>query len=158
MLVLLLRPVLALIHHSDIDYEYPSSVEQGVGFASLLAELRVALDAHAQSKRDTVPYQITAAVSAGFSGYQYLPIATMDDALTYWNLMAYDYSGAWSTLSDDHANLFPGQTKTGFSTDASIHYYLGQGASKSKMVMGTPLYGHGQLNNNFVQLLFLTVL
>lgn len=135
----------------DIDYEYPSSVEQGVGFASLLAELRIALDAHAASKGDTVPYQITAAVSAGYSGYQYLPIAAMDDTLTYWNLMAYDYSGSWSTVSDDHANLFPGKTTTGFSTNASIQYYLGQGASKSKMVMGTPLYGHGFANTDGIR-------
>jgi Glycosyl hydrolases family 18 len=54
-------------------------------------------------------------------------------------LMAYDYAGSWSTVSDDQANVYGGVI-TGFNTDKALAYYLEQGASASKICMG-PLYG-----------------
>lgn len=43
----------------DIDYEYPTSAAQGQGLADLLTSLRSALDDYADTKGDSVPYQIT---------------------------------------------------------------------------------------------------
>lgn len=124
----------------DIDFEYPSSTDQGNGLASLLSELRSALNAHAASKGDTTPYLVTAAVGAGPVGYNYLNIPQMNSALSFFNLMAYDYAGSWSTVSDDQANVYGGAI-TGFSTDKALTYYLEHGASASKISMGVPLYG-----------------
>ncbi|KIY47749.1 glycoside hydrolase family 18 protein [Fistulina hepatica ATCC 64428] len=124
----------------DIDYEYPASTDQGQGFADLLTELRTAFDELATNKSDTVPYQITVAVSAGSANYEYLVVPQMDEAVTYWNLMAYDYAGSWLTWTDNQANLYGG-ARTGVSTDKAIKWYVSEGATISKINMGIPLYG-----------------
>ena len=72
---------------SDIDYEYPASTDQGQAFADLLTELRTAFTALQKKKGDKVPYQLTAAVAAGPTHYQWYNVPQMDAALDYWNLM-----------------------------------------------------------------------
>ncbi|KAG6836888.1 hypothetical protein H0H93_001719 [Arthromyces matolae] len=132
----------------DIDFEYPSSDAQGQGFADLVTALRTAFTSLATKKGDTVPYQITAAVAAGPANYQYLKVPQMNAALSYWNLMAYDYAGSWLNFTDNQANLYGG-ARTGFNTDNAVKWYLGQGATSSKINMasltnseqGMPLYG-----------------
>ena len=52
----------------------------------------------------------------------------MSKALTYWNLMAYDYAGSWSTVSDDQANLYSGSA-SGVDTQDSINWYVSKGAN-----------------------------
>ncbi|EED82727.1 hypothetical protein POSPLDRAFT_58726 [Postia placenta Mad-698-R] len=124
----------------DIDFEYPDTPALAQGFADLLTELRTAFDALATSKGDTVPYQLTAAVSAGWDNYQYMLVPQMDAALSYWNLMAYDYAGSWLNYMGTSANLYDASL-TNVSTDKAIKWYLGQGATPSKINMGIPLYG-----------------
>lgn len=124
----------------DLDFEYPSSTAQGQGFADLITSLRSAFDTYQAQKGDTTPYLLTSAVSAGSANYEYLVVPQMDKALSYWNLMAYDYAGSWLTYADNQANLYGG-ARTGVSTDAAVKWYLSQGASAGKIVMGIPLYG-----------------
>ncbi|KAJ7058105.1 glycosyl hydrolases family 18-domain-containing protein [Mycena amicta] len=125
----------------DLDFEYPSTAAQGQGFADLFTALRTAFDALAAKKGDTTPYQISAAVSAGPANYANLVVPQMNSALTFWNLMAYDYAGSWITFADNQANLYGG-ARTGFSTDAAVKHFLSAGATASKIIMGIPLYGH----------------
>ncbi|GJE98248.1 glycoside hydrolase family 18 protein [Phanerochaete sordida] len=125
----------------DLDFEYPSSTAQGQGFADLMTSLRSALDSYQAQKGDTTSYLLTSAVSAGSANYEYLVVPQMDKALSYWNLMAYDYAGSWLTYADNQANLYGG-ARTGVSTDAAVKWYLSQGAAAGKIVMGIPLYGH----------------
>lgn len=134
----------------DIDFEYPASAEQGNGLASLLSELRSALDAHATYKGDMTPYLVTAAVGAGPEGYDYLDIPRMNSALSFINLMAYGYAGPWSDVSDDQANVYGG-TVSGFSTDKTLTHYLEHGASPSKISMGVPLYGRAFTNTTGIR-------
>ncbi|PAV18117.1 glycoside hydrolase family 18 [Pyrrhoderma noxium] len=124
----------------DLDFEYPSSQAQGQGFADLLTSLRGAFSDLAASNGDSVPYQLTAAVPAGAANYANLNVAQMDSALSYWNLMAYDYAGSWLDFADNQANLYGG-SRTGVSTDAAISFYLKSGATAGKINMGIPLYG-----------------
>ncbi|KAG8733247.1 hypothetical protein FRC11_007671, partial [Ceratobasidium sp. 423] len=124
----------------DIDWEYPTPGAQAEGFVSLLKETRAGLDALAKSKGDTVPYQLSAAVPAGPQN-QNLKIKEMDQYLTYWSLMAYDYAGSWSKVSDYQANVYGGAS--GVSTSASTEWYLKNGADKDKFVIGMPIYGRG---------------
>jgi chitinase len=124
----------------DIDFEYPSTPEQGKGFADLLTEMRTGLKNLASSNNDTVPYQLTIAVAAGAAHYANYVVPQMDKAIDYWNLMAYDYSGSWITWADHQANVYGGE-RTNVSTDRAITWYLGQGASVNKINMGIPLYG-----------------
>ncbi|KAI0055952.1 hypothetical protein BV25DRAFT_1981118 [Artomyces pyxidatus] len=135
----------------DIDFEYPANAAQGQGFADLYTELRTAFDTLASQKGDTVPYQLTAAVSAGSANYANLVVPQMNSALTFWNLMAYDYAGSWLTWAsiraislplptDNQANLYGG-ARTNVSTDAAVKWFVSQGATTSKINMGIPLYG-----------------
>ncbi|KAH8103287.1 glycoside hydrolase family 18 protein [Cristinia sonorae] len=124
----------------DLDFEYPANTAQGQGFADLLTALRTGFDNYAKNKGDNVPYLITAAVAAGSANYAFLPVAQMDKALSYWNLMAYDYAGSWLTYADNQANLYGG-TRTGVSTDAAVKFYTANGATPGKINLGIPLYG-----------------
>ncbi|EAU86796.2 class V chitinase ChiB1 [Coprinopsis cinerea okayama7 len=125
----------------DIDYEYPSTPEQGQGLADLVTSLRTALTQLASRKGESNPYLITAAVGAGPAGYSNLKVAQMDRAMDYWNLMAYDYAGSWLTWADNQANFYGG-ARTGYSTDAALKWYISQGATKSKInvVAGGQVY------------------
>lgn len=124
----------------DIDYEYADSDDTAEGFADLLTELRTAFDNLATQKGDSTPYQITVAVPAGSQNYVWLKFPQMDEAVSYWNLMAYDYAGSWLDYTASQDNLYGGQD-TGVSTDSSIQYYIANGASADKINMGIPLYG-----------------
>ncbi|KAI0047878.1 carbohydrate-binding module family 5 protein [Auriscalpium vulgare] len=124
----------------DLDFEYPADSAQGQGFASLFTELRAAFTQLQAQKGDSQPYQITVAVSAGSANYANIVVPQIDSAITYWNLMAYDYAGSWLTFADNQANLYGG-ARTNVSTDAAVKWYLSQGATASKINMGIPLYG-----------------
>lgn len=124
----------------DLDFEYPTTAAQGQGFADLYTALRTAFDALAARKGDATPYQLTVAVSAGAANYANLVVPQMDKALTFWNLMAYDYAGSWLTYADNQANLYGG-ARTGVSTDAAVKHFISAGATAGKIVMGMPLYG-----------------
>ncbi|KAL1941618.1 hypothetical protein VTO73DRAFT_7057 [Trametes versicolor] len=124
----------------DIDFEYPTSDPLASGFASLLTSLRTAFDNLQKQKGDSVPYQLTAAVPAGSDNYAFLRVPAMNAALSYWNLMAYDYAGSWLTFTDNQANLYGG-VRTNVSTDKAVKWYIANGASANKINMGIPLYG-----------------
>ncbi|KAJ6551520.1 glycoside hydrolase superfamily [Mycena capillaripes] len=125
----------------DLDFEYPANAAQGQGFADLYTALRTAFDALAAKKGDATTYQLSAAVSAGADNYANLVVPQMDKALTFWNLMAYDYAGSWLTFADNQANLYGG-TRTNVSTDAAVKHFVSSGATVGKITMGIPLYGH----------------
>ncbi|KAJ7853507.1 glycoside hydrolase superfamily [Mycena olivaceomarginata] len=125
----------------DLDFEYPTSAAQGQGFADLFTALRTAFDALAAKKGDATTYQLTAAVSAGSANNAFLVVPQMDKALTFWNLMAYDYAGSWLTFADNQANVYGG-TRTNVSTDSAVKHFVSSGAAAGKIVMGIPLYGH----------------
>ncbi|KAI0330677.1 hypothetical protein GY45DRAFT_730642 [Cubamyces sp. BRFM 1775] len=131
----------------DIDFEYPTTPALASGYASLLTSLRTAFDNLQAQKGDSTPYELTAAVPAGSDNYQYLNVPAMDKALTYWNLMAYDYAGSWLSWTDNQANLYGGQ-RTNVSTDKAIKWYLANGATASKINMGIPLYGRAFENTD----------
>ncbi|KAI0366008.1 hypothetical protein BV20DRAFT_1056021 [Pilatotrama ljubarskyi] len=124
----------------DIDFEYPNSDTLASGFATLLTSLRTAFDNLQKQKGDSVPYQLTAAVSAGYNNSEFLKVPQMNSALTYWNLMAYDYAGSWLTWADNQANLYGG-VRTNVSTDKAVKWFVANGASANKINMGIPLYG-----------------
>lgn len=124
----------------DLDFEYPANAAQGQGFADLTTALRTAFDNLAKQKGDGTTYQLTAAVSAGAANYANLVIPQMDAALSFWNLMAYDYAGSWLNYTDNQANLYGG-VRTGVSTDAAVQHFVSSGATASKISMGIPLYG-----------------
>jgi len=77
-------------------------------------------------------FTLTVASPASPSDYQNMHLADVDKYIDFWNLIAYDYTGRWSTLAANQANLFfslGNEATTPFNTKMAIDYYLSQGVS-----------------------------
>lgn len=128
----------------DIDWEYPADAGQAENFVQLLAAMRAELDSYAANVTGNPHFLLTVASPAGPTNYEILKVADMDAHLDFWNLMAYDYAGSWDTNAGHQANLYAGKnndSSTPFSTDAAVKYYLNNGVSPLKLILGLPLYG-----------------
>jgi chitinase len=128
----------------DIDWEYPANDAEALNFVSLLRAVREALDVYSETLDPPYHFQLTVACPAGPENYQRLHLSDMNPYLDFWNLMAYDYSGNWSSFASNQANLFSSEinpTSTPFDTEKAINYYISQNISTSKIVLGMPLYG-----------------
>jgi chitinase len=129
----------------DVDWEYPADSDQATNFVLLLQAIRDALDADRKSLGSPYRFELTVACPAGSSNYMKLHLAEMDQYVDFWNLMAYDYTGSWSTLVGNQANLFHSPinpASTPFDTQSAVTYYTSQGIPARKIVLGMPLYGH----------------
>jgi chitinase len=122
----------------DIDWEYPQNDTQAVQYVELLRDFRLELDSEAL--RNNLPrrqFELSVACPAGLDQMQKLRIAEMDRYLSFWNVMAYDFSGSWSQKTDYHSNLFGGVV----NADMAIRYYMSKGVVPRKIVLGMPIYG-----------------
>ncbi|KAG0645124.1 Chitinase B1 [Hyphodiscus hymeniophilus] len=128
----------------DINWEYPQNDADAVNMVLLLKALRESLDGYGDSLSTPYRFQLTVASPAGASYYQTLHLADMDPHIDFWNLMAYDYAGGWSSVTANQANLFSSTsdaTTTPFNTEDAIGYYIGKGITPNKIVLGMPIYG-----------------
>ncbi|GAB2927223.1 glycosyl hydrolase family 18 protein [Rheinheimera gaetbuli] len=139
----------------DIDWEFPGgggatpdlgSPQDGAGFATLMRELREALDAlSVETGRE---YELAAAMSGGV---QKLSVVDWEDAapyMDYINLMTYDYYGAWNGVLGHQTGLYPSPNSpiVGFSADEAVQYLLDRGVPASKIALGAAMYGRGWQN------------
>lgn len=122
--------------------EYPQNDQEARAYVDLLRDLRDGLDAHAASKGLALAdgYELTIAAPAGSSNYEKLHVREMDQYLSFWNLMAYDYTGSWSDQAGHQAQLF-GASSAELSTDRAVRWFTENGVPKAKLVIGVPLYG-----------------
>ncbi|KAM0787619.1 hypothetical protein ACM66B_003685 [Microbotryomycetes sp. NB124-2] len=132
----------------DLDWEYPKNDVEARNYVELLRDLRQGLDAHA-AKKGLSPeqgYELTIAAPCGASNYEKLHLKEMDQYLSFWNLMAYDYAGSWDTITGHQAALFDDGRPNAVSTDRAIRHFTSHGVPVSKLVLGLPLYGRSFLN------------
>uniref|UniRef100_A0A182SA33 chitinase n=1 Tax=Anopheles maculatus TaxID=74869 RepID=A0A182SA33_9DIPT len=128
----------------DLDWEYPAQRDGDPAIdkenhALLVEEMRVVFDQHG--------LLLTAAVaSVEFSAGASYDIPRISKSFHFLNVMVYDMHGAWDSYCGINAPLYRGPadttaTQQQLNVNASIHYWLAQGAPAEKLVLGIPLYG-----------------
>jgi chitinase len=139
----------------DIDWEFPGggganpalgSPEDGAGFATLMEELRVALDELGVRKNRT--YELMAAVSGGVSKVSEIDWERAIKAMDHVNLMTYDYYGAWSQTYGHQTGLYDTNDLAtpidGFTVDDVVTYLVTQRqVPAEKLSVGVAKYGRG---------------
>lgn len=136
----------------DLDWEYPTGggepgnierPEDPENFVLLLAELRAQLDA--QAAKDGHHYLLTIALGANGNAYEPLDWESILPSLDWINVMTYDMSGSWSTVTSFNAPLFNSAERPpeGNSADTTVSGILALGIPPEKLNLGVPFYGHG---------------
>jgi chitinase len=141
----------------DIDWEYPVSgglqsnktrKEDKANYTLLLAELRKQLDE--SGRTDKKHYLLTIAAPAGPRIIGNLEIDKIHKHLDWFNVMAYDFHGAWDVTTHFNAPLFAikddaakDETSKKLNVDAAIQSYHAAGVPAEKIVLGVPFYGVG---------------
>jgi chitinase len=138
----------------DIDWEYPENTEQAAGYVKLLQAIRDEMEAYSQTLPEKPHFLLSVASPAGALNYELLDIMKMDQYLDMWNLMSYDYSGAWdkdSGFAGHSSTIFASQQNpksTPFDSAKPLIYYLDKGIHPGKINLGMPLYGHSFMNTD----------
>ena len=121
----------------DFDYEVPNNYEQAGQFTQLIGDVRVLLPAG--------QYLISAAVSSSPGSYGVYDFAGMTPLLDFYNVMTYDFHGAWTNHAGHCSPLYlspldPGQEG---SLDTSTEEYLTEFAVPAEQInLGTAFYGY----------------
>ncbi|WWC71411.1 uncharacterized protein I206_105367 [Kwoniella pini CBS 10737] len=125
----------------DISYEFPSNDHEAASYAKLLKELRNELNNLAERlDQHKGQYLLSVAAPCGPDNMKHLQVKDMDQSLDFWNLMAYDFAGPWSTLTNHQANLYS-KDANDLSVDKAVKFYKTNGVHSNKLVIGMPLYG-----------------
>ncbi|KAF3934333.1 Chitotriosidase-1 [Dactylella cylindrospora] len=122
----------------DLDWEYPVDATEAANYVDLLRLCRQYLDEVNPS------FELSVAAPCGPDKITKLDIPGMDKYLDFWNLMAYDFAGSWSSVSGHAANFYASTSNPGstdFAFDDSLKLY--SAVDPKKIVVGMPLYGRG---------------
>lgn len=126
----------------DVDWEYPNQrggqPADRQNFVALLRELRQEFDRYG--------YTLSVAVGAAEkSASQSYIINQVTQYVHFVNLMTYDMNGSWNKVTGLNAPLYASSREQGdqakLNVDASVRYWLSQGAPANKLVLGIPSYG-----------------
>ncbi|HEY9059085.1 MAG TPA: glycosyl hydrolase family 18 protein [Pseudobacteroides sp.] len=141
----------------DIDWEYPvagglagnkNRPEDKQNFTMLLKQLRASLDG--AGTVDGKKYLLTIAAPAGYSMISNTEPDKYHQYLDFVNLMTYDYSGGWDTVTNHVSPLYanPGdpsyaEKKEKYNTDWTVREYMRLGIPSHKLNIGVPYYSYG---------------
>src|SRR5206468_8110857 len=124
------RAVLEMVDGSDydgidLDWEYPDTGEEVVGFERLARRFRKELDAIGARKGQPMFQTMAASSNPGTLGWleKDFLLSTMD----WINVMTYDYAGDWTEFAGHHSPLFASSKQPGGtprSTERTIKYLL----------------------------------
>ncbi|CAB4495243.1 unnamed protein product [Rhizophagus irregularis] len=128
----------------DIDWEYPQNEGDAKNYVKLLKELREALDEYSESQNHSHKLLLTAALPCGEEQYKKMKLKDMNKYLDLFYLMAYDFSGSWSSKASHQSNLYGSD----LSTHKAVDYYISKGVDEDKIVIGMPMYGRAFQNTN----------
>ncbi|KAI3973714.1 hypothetical protein MKX01_031134 [Papaver californicum] len=130
----------------NLDWEFPYGESGMKHLASLLAELRAAVDEEAHQTGKT---KLGISVSVFFapdlslmsSKYTQYPAAAIASNVDFVNLMCYDYAGYWDTSRTGSISALYSNNGSKYCTSYGIQEWIESGMPPEKLVMGLPLYG-----------------
>jgi chitinase len=132
----------------DLDWEFPgvgdtARADDKHNLTLLMLEFRRQLDQAERQNGRT--YLLTAAVPTSPGLYQNYELKELAQVLDWFNLMTYDFHGAWDKVTNFNAPLYraTGDTYPTNNVDAAVRGYLVAGVPPPKIVLGVPSYGRG---------------
>lgn len=128
----------------DLDWEYPDTADEIVGFEKLVRQLRKGLDAIGEQRER--PMLMTMAIAANPGTLRWLDTDFLTTNFDWVNLMSYDYAGEWSTRAVHNAPLFASSELPAGSAsiERSVRFLLEERKlPPQRLVLGLPLYGRG---------------
>lgn len=124
-----------------VDWEHPANPQQGDNYIQLLAALRVSLPSPS--------FILTSALPAGEWALRNINLSQASNHLDFINLMAYDFSGPWTTLCGHQAQLdtpaHPYSSDAIISCRSAVTYLRSKGVPSTKILLGIPAYGRSFL-------------
>nr|XP_043608267.1 class V chitinase CHIT5-like [Erigeron canadensis] len=128
----------------DLDWEYPSNVNDMSNLGLLFKEWREALEYDA-SVTGKPRLLLTAAVyfASNMEPYDSVsrsyPINEISQYVDWINAMCYDYHGSWEDVTGLHSALY--DPNSNINTDFGIRSWIQAGVPSDKILLGLPLYG-----------------
>jgi chitinase len=144
------KSVMAIVDETDydgidLDWEYPDTEKEIVGFERLTRTFRKQLDALGEKKGRRM--LITMAASANPGTLRWLRKEFLLETMDWVNVMTYDFTGTWTSYAGHHSPLFASSKQPGGtarSTELTIkHLVEERGLPPNRLAVGIPLYGRG---------------
>jgi GH18 family chitinase len=121
----------------DFDYEVPNTNTQAITFTALIQDLRNLMPAG--------QYLISAAVASSPGDWGVYDFAGMTPLLDFYNVMTYDFHGAWTNHAGHNSPLYlspldPGQE--GSLDTSATNFLTAFHVPAEKINLGTAFYGY----------------
>ncbi len=135
----------------DIDWEYPGYTEHSgtdadkVNFVVFMKEIKDSIMAYGETRTPKRAYGLTAALPCGTSILEKgIDVAALVDILDEFNLMTYDFHGAFEDKVDHNSplyatDIYPETPR--FSVDGCVQNYMERGAPAEMLNVGAGFYG-----------------
>ncbi len=128
----------------DLDWEYPDTKDEVIGFERLTRRFRKALDNLGERKGRHMT--LTMAASANPGTLKWLDRDFLLETMDWINVMTYDFAGDWSDVAGHNAPLFASSRLQGRprSIEATMDYLIhDRDLPPDRLAVGIPLYGRG---------------
>ena len=127
----------------DLDWEYPDTPAEIVGFERLCRRFRRELDELGQKKGRRL--EQTMAAAANPPTLKWLTNELLVETMDWVNVMTYDFTGDWTVFAGHHSPLFASSQQPGTprSIELSLKYLVERGMPANRLAVGLPLYGKG---------------
>lgn len=127
----------------DLDWEYPDTKGEIVGFERLCRRFRQQLDELGKKKGRKLLQ--TMAAAANPPTLKWLTNELLLETMDWVNVMTYDMAGDWTAYAGHHSPLFASANQPGppRSTELTMKYLVDRGMPANRLAIGLPLYGKG---------------
>lgn len=140
----------------DVDWEFPVEGGDNIthrpddkeNYTKLMARTREELNA--QGAADGKQYLLTIAGGPNVTFTKNTQLKEMMQYLDFINVMAYDYHGAWESVTNHNAPLYSNPNDptpdASYSVEGTIDAYINAGVAPQDLNLGLAFYGRGWIN------------